>query len=101
MNAAFIRLITRIFKRAPQQDADAVEDTAIVEMLRLARRLDSVEKASFLAFMSAMTDDGADVRKALEISNRVLTAVGRVPLWFYENCAPVSDTADIDMMATQ
>ena len=69
------------------------------EMLRLARQLDSVEKASFLALMAAMADDGADIRDALEIGNRILTDAGRAPLWFLKDFAPASDTKEGDSMS--
>ena len=92
MSAAIFQRIARIFNRTPEEDIDAAEESLTAEMLRLSRQLDSVEKASFLAFMEAMVDDGADIRSALEIGNRILTDAGRAPLWFCENCAPVGDT---------
>lgn len=92
MTAAIFLRIARILNRVPEEDVDAAKESWAAEMLHLARQLDSVEKASFLAFMEAMADDGADIRNALEIGNRVLTDAGRAPLWFFKNCAPVGDT---------
>lgn len=92
MTSVIFQRIAHIFNHGSKEDVDAVEESLTAEILRLARRLDSVEKASFLAFMEAMVDDGADIRNALEIGNRVLTDAGRAPLWFFKNCAPVGDT---------
>ena len=42
--------------------------------------------------MESMVNNGADIRSALEIGNRVLTDAGRALLWFRKNCVPVGDT---------